>query len=184
MIGTIENKNLNDIATWMISVRETGLPDILKGVFFMDGNPLPDTCITMYNVEWDSQNLSLFVPVYGLVQWTFHKSIPGWFLLLGAQIGQFGYQIKFDNATLESAQITPFLLGFPIPKWIFDLTMYQIDDSRNGDTWKRKNLWFGGSIRIGEYTLRRVVNADGSYTPAFRDMLNKAPNECLVVVKN
>jgi hypothetical protein len=184
MIGNIEKRNLNDIATWMISVQETGLPDILKGVFFMDGNPLPDTCITMYNVEWDSQNLSLFIPVYGLVQWTFHNSIPGWFLLVGAQISQFGYKMQFEDATLKHAQIIPFVFGLQIPKWIFDLTMDQIGNGSNGDTWKRKNIWFGGSIRIGEYTLRRVVNADGSYTPAFTDMLNKAPNECFVVARN
>ncbi|AFZ02567.1 hypothetical protein [Calothrix sp. PCC 6303] len=184
MIGTIEKKNLNDIATWMTSVQETGLPDILKGVFFMDGNPLPDTCITMYNVEWDSQNLSLFIPVYGSVQWTFHNSIPGWFLLLGAKISQFGYKMQFEDATLKHAQIIPFFFGLQIPKWIFDLTMDQIGDANNGDTWKRKNLWFGGSIRIAEYTLRRVVNADGSYTPAFIDMLNKAPNECLIIARN
>ncbi len=180
----IEKRKLNDIATWMISVRETGLPDILKGVFFMDGNPLPDTCITMYNVEWNSKNLSLFIPVFGSVQWTFHNSIPGWLLLRAAQISQFGYQMKFDDVRLQSAQIIPFVFGLPIPKWIFDLTMYQIDDSINGDTWKRENLWFGGSLRIGEYTLRRVVKADGSYTSAFKDMLNKAPNDCLVVVRS
>ncbi|NJL63447.1 MAG: hypothetical protein HC903_18475 [Methylacidiphilales bacterium] len=183
MNETIEKRKLNDIATWMISVRETGLPDILKGVFFMDGNPLPDTCMTMYNVEWDSKNMSLFIPVSGLVQWTFHNSIPGWLLVRAAQISKFGYQMKFDDAALQSAQIIPFVFGFPIPKWIFDLTMYQIGDSMNGDTWKRENLWFGGSLRVGEYILRRVVNADLSYTSDFKDMLNKAPNVCLIVVR-
>jgi hypothetical protein len=36
---TIETRQLNDIGTWMKQDRETDFPDILKGVFFMDGNP-------------------------------------------------------------------------------------------------------------------------------------------------
>ncbi len=53
MIASIEKKQLDNIATWMIPITETNLPSLLKGVFFMDGNPLPDDCITMYNLEWD-----------------------------------------------------------------------------------------------------------------------------------
>ena len=181
MTGTIEKRLLNDISTWMRPIQETNLPTILKGVFFMDGNPLPDTCITMYNLEWDSQNLSLFLPVYGPLQWTFHDSIFGWLLLLAAQISQFTYKIQFEDATLKSADIIPFSFGLPIPKWIAAFSMYQTENSSNGNTWKRKNVWLGGVSRIGEYTLRRVVDADGNYTAAFQDMLNKAPNQCLVV---
>ncbi len=179
----IEARQLDNIATWMTSVQKTDLPSILSGIFFMDGNPPPDTCLTMYNLEWDSENLTLFLPVYAPVQWTFHNSIPGWLLLRTVQIAQLTYKIQFDT-TLQSAQITPFIFGFPIPKWIGNLSMYQIEDSRNGDTWKRENLWLGGISSVGGYTLRRIVNADGSYTPAFKDMLNKAPNECLVVARN
>lgn len=177
----IEIRLLEDIHTWMIPVQETDLPDTLKGVFFMDGNPLPDSCLTMYNLTWDKENLSLFIPVYGRLQWTFHNTLPGLLLLRAAQIARFGYQIKFTDASLQFAEIIPIGFGISVPKWIVDLTMFQIDDSQNGDTWKRKNIWFGGIPYIGEYILRRVVNADGSYTAAFQDMLNKAPNQCLVV---
>jgi hypothetical protein len=180
MNQAIEARQLENIATWMTSVQKTDLPSILSGIFFMDGNPAPDTCLTMYNLEWDSENLTLFLPVYTPLQWTFHNSIRGWILLLTVKIAQLTYKMQFD-ATLQSAQITPFLFGLSIPTWILHLTMYQIGDSRNGDTWQRKNIWFGGISSFGEYILRRVVNADGSYTPAFKDMLSKAPNECLVV---
>jgi hypothetical protein len=44
---TIETRQLNDIGTWMKQDRETDFPDILKGVFFMDGNPFPDDCLTL-----------------------------------------------------------------------------------------------------------------------------------------
>ncbi|MBR8834248.1 MAG: hypothetical protein DSM106950_09470 [Stigonema ocellatum SAG 48.90 = DSM 106950] len=148
MTGTIEKRILNDISTWMKPIQETNLPAILKGVFFMDGNPLPDTCITMYNLEWDSQNLSLSLPVYGPLQWTFHDSIFGWLLLLAAQISQFTYKIQFEDATLQSAQIISFSFGLPIPKWIADFSMCQTEDSRNGDTWKRKNVWLAAVVLI------------------------------------
>jgi hypothetical protein len=101
-------------------------------------------------------------------------------LLRAAQIAQFTYQIKFDDTTLQRAEIIIFSFGFTIPKWIANFSMYQ-EGSSNGDIWKRENVWLGGISSIGGYILRRVVNADGSYTPAFKDMLSKAPNECLVV---
>lgn len=177
----IETRSLDDINTWMISTQETGLPATLQGVFFMDGNPLPDTCMTMYNVAWDAENLSLFIPVSGRLQWNFHRTLPGLLLLRAAQIARFGYKIKFTDASLQASEIIPYGFGIAVPKWIVDLTMFQIDGSTNGDIWKRKNIWLGGIPYIGEYILRRVVNADGSYTPAFPDMLNKAPRQCLVV---
>jgi hypothetical protein len=62
--------------------------------------------------------------------------------------------------------------------------MCEDENSKNGDTWKRKNVWFGGIPRIGEYTLRKVVDEEGRYTPAFNDMVSKVQNECLVIVRN
>ncbi len=183
MIGAIEKKQLDNIATWMIPLKQTNLPTVLKGVFFMDGNPLPDDCITMYNLEWDTQTRSLVLPVFAPVQWTFHNSILGWILLRSAQLTQFEYKIQFDDETLQRSQVIPFAFGLPIPRWIVDATMCQDENSKNGDTWQRKNVWFGGIPRIGEYTLRRVVDEDGRYTPAFNDMLTLVQNECLVIAR-
>lgn len=184
MFGVIENKQLDNIATWMTAVQQTNLPPILRGVFFMDGNPLPDTCITMYNVEWDTTTQTLFLPVFGPVQWTFHNTIRGWLLLRLVQLSQFTYKIQFDDETLQRGQITPIALGIEIPKWIIDATMLQDENYQNGDIWQRKNIWFSTISGFANYTLRKVVNEDGSYTPAFKDMLNKAPNECLVVARS
>ncbi|MBW4644916.1 MAG: hypothetical protein KME23_18315 [Goleter apudmare HA4340-LM2] len=183
MFGSIEKKQLDNIATWMTSTRETKLPSVLQGVFFMDGNPLPDDCITFYNLEWDAQTLTLLLPVFGRLQWTFHNSILGLLLLRGAQLVQFTYKIQFEDATLQRSQIIPLALGIPIPRFLIDATMCQEKDSKDGDTWKRKNIWLGGIPWVGEYTLRRIVDADGNYTPAFNDMLAKVQNDCLVIVE-
>ncbi|QFS50424.1 hypothetical protein [Nostoc sphaeroides] len=181
MAELIEKKQLNNIATWMIPIKETNLPSILKGVFFMDGNPLPDTCITMYNLEWDMENITLVLPVFAPLQWTFHNSVAGWILLRLVQWFKVSYKIQFEDETLQQAQIIPILLGIPISKSIVNLTMCQDKNSLNGDIWHRKNLWFGGLSRAGEYTLRKVVDQDGRYTPAFNDMLTRGKNECLAI---
>ncbi|AFY58435.1 hypothetical protein Riv7116_6079 [Rivularia sp. PCC 7116] len=180
----IENKQLDNIATWMKPFKETNLPSVLKGVFFMDGNPLPDDCITMYNLEWDAENNTLSLPVFGQIQWTFHNSILGRLLLIGAWLSQFTYKIQFEDETLQKSQIIPLSLGIPIPKWIINATMCQDESSQNGDIWQRKNIWFGIIPLIGDYTLRRIVDENGNYTSAFNDMLAKVENECLVVGRN
>lgn len=184
MTELIEKKQLNNIATWMVHIKQTNLPSVLKGVFFMDGNPLPDTCITMYNLEWDTQNRTLLLPVFAPLQWTFHNSIAGWILLHLVQWFEVIYKIQFEDETLQQAQIIPILLGIPISKSIVNFTMFLDKNSLNGDIWYRKNVWFGGLSRAGEYTLRRVVDADGRYTPAFNNMLPRVPNECLVIATN
>ncbi|MEH1941042.1 MAG: hypothetical protein V7L01_12600 [Nostoc sp.] len=184
MTELIEQKQLNNIATWMIPIRETNLPSVLKGVFFLDGNPVPDTCITMYNLEWDAQNRTLVLPVFAPLQWTFHNSIPGWITLRFIQLFKLTYKIQFEDETLQQAKIIPILLGIPISTLIVSFTMTQDKNSPNGDIWHRKNVWFGGLSRAGEYTLRRVVDEDGRYTPAFNDMLTRVPNECLVIARS
>ncbi|MEH2454532.1 hypothetical protein [Nostoc sp.] len=184
MAELIEKKQLNNIATWMIPIKQTNLPSVLKGVFFLDGNPLPDTCITMYNLEWNTQKRTLDLPVFAPLQWTFHNSIGGWILLHFIQWFKVTYKIQFTDETLQQAQIIPFLLGIEISTSIVSLTMSQDKSSPNGDIWHRKNVWLGGFSRAGEYTLRKVVGEDGRYTPAFNNMLTRVPNECLVIARN
>lgn len=177
----IENKQLDNIATWMKPVKETNLPNILKGVFFMDGNPLPDDCITMYNLEWDAENNTLFLPVFGQLQWTFHNTIPGTLLLIACWLTQLTYKIQFEDETLKKSQVLPLAFGIPIPKWIINATMCLSENSPNGDIWQRKNIWLSAIPGIANYTLRRIVDENGNYTPAFNDMLAKVENECLVI---
>jgi hypothetical protein len=182
MTQSIEKKQLDNIATWMTPLKQTNLPKVLQGVFFMDGNPLPDDCITMYNLEWDTQNHTLVIPLFAPLQWTFHNSLLGWILLRAIQLTEFQYKIQFADASLQQAQITPLALGIEIPQWIINATMHRDENSHNGDIWQRKNIWLGVIPGIGDYTLRKIVDADGRYTPAFNDMLTKVENECLVIV--
>lgn len=182
MIDSIEKKQFDDIATWMIPTQETKLPSVLKGVFFMDGNPAPDDCITMYNLEWDEQNYTLSLPVYAPLQWTFEDSILGNILLRLVQLSKLTYKIQFADASLQKAQVIPYVFGIEIPLWLINATMQQDENSPNGDTWQRKNIWLSIIPRFADYTLRRIVDEQGNYTPAFQDMLTKVQKECLVIV--
>ena len=64
----IKQQQLSNIATWMTGEESKDLPEVLQGLFFMDGNPLPDDCITMYNSQWDAKNLTLLLQVFALIQ--------------------------------------------------------------------------------------------------------------------
>lgn len=184
MTGTVVAQKFEDIASWMTSTRPTNLPGVLKGVFFMDGNPLPDDCITMYNLDWDETMKSLTLPVTTPMQWTFHHTFLGWLLLRAAQISGFRYKVQFEDHDLKKAQITPITFGIPVPRWIINATMCQDENAKNGDLWQRKNIWFGGFPRVGEYVLRRVVDENGQHTPAFQKMLGKVTTECLVIAQD
>jgi hypothetical protein len=180
-MGAIEKQSLAAIATWMVPVRETALPDRLQGIFFMDGNPLPDDCITFQNLDWNDKTYTLTIRVTAPLQWTFHPTFAGWILLRAAQVSRFSYRIIFEGAALERSQITPLLLGIPVPRWIVDATMCRAEGDANGDTWERKTKWFGGWLRVGEYTLRRIVDEQGNETPALAAMLTKVQPHCFVV---
>lgn len=181
MVVSIVPKKLDNIATWMKPTPFTSLPSVLKGIFFMDGNPLPDDCLTLQNLEWNEKTLSLTVFVGAPLQWTFHRSILGRALLFGARLMRFRYIIRFEDSSLFNAQIIPIFLGISIPLWLVNATMYQPESTENGDIWQRKNVWLGGIPRIGEYVMRRIVDEHGQYTPAFQDMLDKVNVDCLVV---
>lgn len=176
----IKQQQLSNIATWMTGEESKDLPEVLQGLFFMDGNPLPDDCITMYNSQWDAKNLTLLLQVFAPIQWTFHDSIAGRLLIYFVKLFRVTYEFHFDDETLKSAHIIPILLGFKVPKILANFLIVQDENTPNGDIWYRKNMLFGFSSS-GGYTLRRIVNKNGDYTPAFSNMLSKVNNDCLVI---
>ncbi len=40
---TIEERRFDDIQTWISTVQGTNLPEVLQGIYFMDGNKLQTT---------------------------------------------------------------------------------------------------------------------------------------------
>jgi hypothetical protein len=180
---TIEKKQNKDIATWMQVEHPTELPEVLKGIFFMDGNVLPDYCITMQSADWNPNNLTLLLRVYDPIIWSFHSSVAGRMLLQLAHFSRFSYLFRFTDETLQHAHITPIAFGFSIPPWIVDFLFDIEQNTPNGDVWYRKNSFFRGPADSG-YILRRVVDKNGNQTPAFENMLSKVDNDCLIIAKS
>ena len=177
-VWQVENlKNLLD------GEKTDDLPEILQGVFFMDGNPLPDDFIKFDGVTWDKTNKILSLPVFGPLQWTFANSISGRLLLYSAKLTNTTYEIDFDDS-LQSAQITPIILGLRAPRWLVDFSLVQVESSTNGSIWDRKNLWLGGLFDNFGYTLRKILDKDGQPTSEFAGVQSKIPQEFLVVTKN
>ena len=159
------------------------LPNILQGVFFMDGNPLPDDFIKFDGATWDSTNKILSLPVFAPLQWTFANSISGRLLLYSAKLTRTTYEMHFDDS-LQNAQITPIILGLRAPKWLVDFSLVQIENSSNGITWDRKNSWLGGLFDNFGYTLRKILDENGQPTSEFAGVQSRIPQEFLVVTKN
>ena len=177
-------RQLEDIADWMLREKRMNqsseLPAILKGVFFMNGNPLPDDCLTLEGGQWNPSSRCLMLPVYSPYQWTFSPTQAGHILLNLVQITKTTYEINFDQE-FKKAQVTPIILGLRVPKWIADFSMIQTEDSTQGDKWYRQNSWLMGLSHVGEYVLTKIIDRDGQSTKLFTELKSTIPNEFLVV---
>lgn len=179
----IEEQRFDRISTWMSTGQGTKLPDVLQGIYFMDGNKLPDDCFTM-NARWDSDSLTLFMRVFDPLQWTFNPSNGGRILLKLTQLFQLVYEIRFHDNTFRRADAIPTILGIRLPLWIVAFEMNQTEDSINGSTWNRRNVGLFRSIPLGGYILRKIVDRDGQKLPTFDNMLTKVRETCIVVVED
>ena len=57
-----------------IADARTGLPESLQGIFWMDGNPLPDKVVSFAASTWDAENRRTSIKVYGEGIWSW----PWW----------------------------------------------------------------------------------------------------------
>ena len=179
--SSIEKQKFTNIATWMKSDLLKPIPEVLQGVFFMDGNPLPDDCITLEGGKWSENTLTLTLPIFAPRQWTFHVSVGGLLLLNFVRLAQIVYKINFEDETLVKAQIIPVVLGWHVPTFLANFTMERSPDDTDGKIWIRKSSWLGGIISPGAYILTKIVDKDGNYLDAFQDMLLDVADDCLVI---
>jgi hypothetical protein len=77
------------------------LPEVLQGIFFINGNVLPDDCLTMYSLDWNPDPLTLLLRVFDPVIWTFHSSMAGRILVYLVKFSGFTYLFRFFDATLQ-----------------------------------------------------------------------------------
>ena len=178
----LEERRFEDIDTWMSTGQGTNMPEVLQGIFFMDGNPFPEDCVTL-NSTWNAETRTLKFPTFGPLQWTFHASEEGRNLYNRIKSRHGVIKIRFQDNTLRRAFVIPKFFGIPFPRWLMEWTMIQTPDSVNGETWLRRNTIFFRLISRGGYTLRKIVDHKGQKTPAFNKMLTQVQETCLVAVE-
>lgn len=178
----IEQKQLKDIANWMKAEHPAEFPEVLQGIFFMEGNIFPDDCLTMYSSEWNSEKLTLLLRIFDPAVWTFHSSMAGRMLLYLVKFARLTYLFQFSDAALQHGHITPIVFGWCVPQWLVDFLIDRDPNTPNGDIWNRTNSFFGRAPEKG-YTLRRVVDKNGKPTSAFPDFLAKVDSDCLIIAR-
>jgi hypothetical protein len=92
------------------------LPEVLQGIFFMDGNVLPDDCLTVYSSDWNADQLTLLLRVFDPAIWTFNSSMGGRMLVYLVKFSRFTYLFRFSDATLQHGHITPIVFEWSVPQ--------------------------------------------------------------------
>ncbi|MCL2925462.1 MAG: hypothetical protein MGF17_12810 [Trichodesmium sp. MAG_R04] len=181
---TIEERRFDDIQTWMSTGQGTNLPEVLQGIYFMDGNKLAEDCLTLSAcTSWNSETLTLSIRPSDPLQWTFEPSNEGRKLIQVLKSSRTLLNIRFQDNTFRKADVIPSFYGIQMPTWIFVLEMNQTEDSVDGMTWNRNNRGFFRLIPLGGYILRKIIDKNGQKTPAFDNMLAKVLETCIVVTQ-
>jgi len=156
-------------------------PEDLQGVFWMDGNSIPEELACLSYAAWDEQNNTFVLnKVNGNCSWTYLDSSIGrfiaWFQERGEASGMQVFQFKARD--LKEGRIwscTSF--DYESTNWLTSLgkwTMDRLDGP--GVSFKRGCYWFHGAfgdrLEFGSYTLRKIMNTDGTpLEPAYSEFV-------------
>lgn len=174
----------------VIGSDETNTPESLQGLWWMDGNPLPDEVISFASAQFEPKtddNGNLFyeaaVAVYDSNIWSWHDTLAGRSLYRVVESQKLTYILRF-NEDFTSASIIPrikpvaVLGSLTIPQSMlitFDL------NKLNEDEWSRDTVLFG---QESSYRFRRIVDGDGNRLPAYDDYVKaideRGPENALI----
>ncbi len=149
-----------------------GIPDILQGIWWMDGNPLPDELLSFGLTTWDVANRKTTIDVYGEHIWTWHGNLRGRALYEFVRRVKLVYEIELNEAQ-DFVLITPIIhlgkLPIRIPPEVVKFTARLVGDGH----FVRESYLYGKKFH--EYDLRRVVRSDGTREEAFDAYVKQAP---------
>ncbi len=157
----------------------TGTPPALQGLWWMDGNPLPDEVVSFAGAEFSEIVQNGEVVGHHVVinttdegVWSWHHSLPGYMLYFNLRMSRaqhimdFNLDYSYADLTLGSAR------GFNLG----DIVGGEGGDSSatlvkvNENEYRRDTVFFGGDVR--SYRLRRIVDGDGNRLPAYQDYVD------------
>lgn len=162
----------------VIGSSATGTPDALQGLWWLDGNPVPDKVISFASAQFqdivvDGQVVGheALLPVYDEGVWSWDFSPQGFAAYTLARTTRLTYRLVF-NADYTHGDITPIITAGPlvnrleIPQTLIaSFTM----DLVNENEYSRDTLLLGSP---SNYRFRRIVDGAGNRLPvAFAEYL-------------
>ena len=164
----------------LIASESSGIPDALEGLWWMDGNPLPDEVISFGASRWNSDERATRIVVYGERIWSWHGNLAGRLLYRRTRRVRLVYEFRFDP-DMTHGTIVPIItfLGIRvrIPGALTRLTMERVRDG----LWLRKSLFFGLIPHI--YHLRRIVSGAGSRLDTYAAYVKAAPPRSFLAIR-
>lgn len=169
-----------------IGTAKTGTPANLRGLWWMDGNPLADKIISFARAKiTDVKNRSgkitghqMILPVYDEGMWSWDDSAKGRDLYGLVFEFRLTYKGQFD-VDYTFGQVTPIInplhgrIGVAIPpSKLVDFTMTKLKDKPN--EWSRDSILNGKAY---QYRLRRIVDENGKHTDDWDDFIKKVVEE-------
>jgi len=179
VLETIETVNIAE--EMLIGTNETGLPEPLQGLWWMEGNRAPEVVTSLGGSIWDADSRTIVVnPTFDEGVWAYNDDLLGKLLYGLIQVPTLASNVLQFNEDLTYADIllTVRVLGCTVrlPRWFLSFSMFFVEDG----LWDRGSYTFLGvlvtdSQRYG-YNLRRIVTADGEPTDSFSDFVANTPD--------
>jgi hypothetical protein len=148
------------------------IPEDLQGIFWMDGNAMAGPIVSMNCSVWNSSD-NLLTRVTAYFDWAYLDNVWGKGLATGqmpsgTQWSMAMMPVTFDGPTLQEGRIfecASFNYTDLLPTTLFgEFSLERLPGS--GVNFKRGCYWlpavFGRSFEFGSYTLRKIMNTDGS----------------------
>lgn len=171
-----------DLAEAMpVADAQSAIPAPLQGLWWMDGNPLPDEFVSFAHSAYDVQSHKVTINVYDQDIWSWHGNEQGSFLYDLVQRFKLTYELTL-NEEETFIQIIPVItfkgIAIHVPRALVNFTARADGDGR----WIRESQFFGQEF--GSYTFRRVVDRNGvKDQDVFDAYLQQAPKNAYLAKK-
>lgn len=164
------------------------LPTKLQGVFWMSSNAAPELLAVLEGSWFDPDRRLVKLDSGGAYNWSYSTGLTGWlywFFLRISFIFCSELHIHFSDDGYNVARMPLYVCGCCPNSWKCDgvwmpmgmwWDLEQIDDN----TWDRPIYLYCMPWRkweLGSYILRRVIDENGSETPAFNDMMRSLKSQ-------
>jgi hypothetical protein len=166
--------------------KNNGFPDHLQGIWWMNGNPIPEILLTFANTKWDNEKKISYLKPNDPFSWTWVANGVLGKTFLGTGKTNSTIEISFDKDNLD--EIQKMISGDTLENgdfkinsdflWKYTLIDPQANPNEakkmyisgakkvfddpttiGSDALIRRTKWLGAVT--GDYTLTRIVNGDG-----------------------